>query len=531
MHKDIQIGTDARAKMINGVNKLADAVKTTLGPKGRNVILERLGSTPHITKDGVSVAKEIILEDRIENIGAQIVKEVSSRTNDVAGDGTTTATVLAQAILNEGIKSVTSGMSPIELKRGIDYAVEVVKSELAKIAIPVENTKTIAQVGTISANGDSVIGELIANAIAHVGERGVITVNEGTGFEDSLEVVEGMEFDRGYISPYLVSNQARGTWEAKNPIILMVNKKLYSIKEITSILESMHKTNRPILLIAEDYENEIISALTVNKMRGILDICAIKAPAFGERRLETLLDIGALTGGEVISENTAVTLDNITVAQLGSAEMVIVSRDATTIIGGKGTEEEIEKRVKLIQEQLSLTVSSYDIDKLQERIAKLSGGVAVISVGASTEVELKEKKDRVDDALHATKAAVKEGIVAGGGVALIRCIDVLDSLEGENPEQTAGIRIIKRAIEAPLRQIVLNAGLDASVIVNKVRENGKDTFGYNASTGVYGDMIEMGVIDPKMVTRTALENASSIASLMLTTECIVSVVPDPLPQF
>ena len=532
MHKDIRMGDDARGKMISGVNKLADAVRVTLGPKGRNVILERQGSAPHITKDGVSVAKEIVLEDRIENIGAQIVREVSSRTNDVAGDGTTTATVLAQAIINEGIKSISSGMSPIEVKRGIDYAVEVVKDELKRIAVPVSNTKTIAQVGTISANGDAVIGQLIATAIEQVGELGVITVNEGTGFEDSLEVVDGMEFDRGYVSPHFINNHSRQTWEAVNPLIILANQKIFSMKDLGKVLENIVNLSRPILVIAEDYETDALAGLTVNKMRGILNICAIKAPAFGERRLETLEDIAVLTGGTVAKENDESTkLENFTLAQLGTSEHVTVGRDITTIIGGKGDKSAIESRVALLQDHLQVTASSYDADKLKERIAKLAGGVAVINVGASTELELKEKKDRVDDALNATKSAIKEGIVAGGGVALIRCISVLEGLEGENLEQTSGIQIIKRAIEAPLRQIITNAGLDASVIVNKVRESDNPAFGYNASNGTYGDMIEMGVIDPKMVTRTALENASSIASLMLTTECIVSVVPDPMPVY
>lgn len=531
MHKDIRMGDESRTKMIAGVNKLANAVRVTLGPKGRNVILERLGGSPHITKDGVSVAKEIVLEDRIENIGAQIVREVSMRTNDVAGDGTTTATVLAQAIINEGIKSISAGMSPIEVKRGIDYAVEVIKAELANISIPVTNTKTIAQVGTISANGDKVIGQLIATAIEQVGQLGVITVNEGTGFEDSLEVVDGMEFDRGYVSPHFINNNGRQTWEAEKVSIIMVNKKLYSMKELSPILEQLIKKGNPILVIAEDYETDALTGITVNKMRGILNICAIKAPAFGERRLETLEDIGVLTNGAVVKDNGDIQLENITYAQLGYAERVTVSRDFTTIVGGAGNKEAIDARITLLQEQLQTTVSSYDIDKLNERIARLGGGVAVITVGASTELELKEKKDRVDDALNATKSAIKEGIVAGGGVALIRCISALEGLEGENLDQSAGIQIIKRAIEAPLRQITANAGLDSSVIVNKVRENESSTYGFNASNGTYGDMIEMGVIDPKMVTRTALENASSIASLMLTTECIVSVVPDPMPQY
>lgn len=530
MHKNIDFGDSARSKMIDGVNKLANAVKATLGPKGRNVILERLGSTPHITKDGVSVAKEIILEDKLENIGAQIVREVSSRTNDVAGDGTTTATVLAQAIINEGIKYITSGMSPIEVKRGIDYAVEVVKVELEKNTIPVANAKVVEQIGTISANGDKIIGTLIATAISKVGERGVITVNEGTGFEDSLDVVEGMQFDRGYVSPYFVDTKT-GRWEAKDALILMVNKKLNAMSEIKPVLEKVLKLQKPLLIIAEDYEADALTTLTVNKMRGIINVCAIKAPAFGERRLETLKDIGVLTQGVVIHDDLEVTLDNITVEQLGKAQNIIVDRDTTTIVGGEGTKEEIEERVAEIELQKQSTNSSYDLDKLQERIAKLSGGVAVINIGASTEVEMKEKKDRVDDALNATRCAIQEGIVAGGGVALIRCIDALEGLTGENEEQTAGIKIIKKAIEAPLRQIVTNAGLDASVYVNKVRENPEPNFGYNAKKDVFGDMVEMGVIDPKKVTRTALENASSIASLMLTTECIVSVVSDPLPQY
>lgn len=534
MHKNIQYGVDARSKMINGVNKLANAVRVTLGPKGRNVILDRLNGTPHITKDGVSVAKEIVLEDRIENIGAQIVREVSSRTNDVAGDGTTTATVLAQAIINEGIKFITAGMSPTDVKRGIDQAVEIIKDELAKIAIPVENTKIIEQVGTISANSDVIIGKLIAGAIDKVGERGIITVQEGTGFEDSLEVVEGMQFDRGYISPMMI-NVNTGRWDAKDPFILMTNGKINGVREIEGILSAVIQKKQPLLIIAEDYNSDVITTLNVNKMRGIIDVCIIKAPGFGERRYETLKDIGVLTKGYVVTDTDGneVKLENLTLAHLGTAKSVSVDRYNTTIIDGAGTKEEIEVRLAELEEQREVTTSPYDIDKLQERIAKLAGGVAVIRIGAATEVEMKEKKDRVDDALHATRAAVEEGIVAGGGVALLRCIPALAEYESqvENVDVKSGVQIIKRAIEAPLRQIVTNAGQDASVIVNKIVENESASYGFNAGVMSYGDMIEMGVIDPKKVTRSALEHAASIAGLMLTTECIVANDGDLNPQY
>ncbi len=534
MYNNITTGVEARTKMIVGVNKLADAVKATLGPKGRNVILERQGSTPHITKDGVSVAKAITLQDKIENIGAQIVREVSSRTNDVAGDGTTTATVLAQAIINEGIKYITSGMSPIEVKRGIDLAVAAVLDELERIAQPVTDVETIRQVGTISANSDNIIGTIIANAIACVGNKGVITVSEGTGLNDSLEVVEGMEFDSGYASHFFINAQTN-SWQAENPLVMLVNKKVANMQELIPALEIAIKQNKPLLIIAEEFELEALTVLAQNKFKGIINVCPIVSPGFGERRTEMLKDIAVISGVEfssIVDDQLGVDFKDFTLNDFGTVDSVTVSQNSTTIVSS-ADKELINARVAEIEAQKANVASEYDLEKINERIAKLTGGVAVISIGASTSVEMKEKKDRVDDALNATRAAVEEGIVAGGGVALIRCIDVLENLEGFNTDQTAGIQIIRRAIEAPLRQITANAGLDSSVIVNKVRESDISTFGFNASNGTYCDMVEVGVIDPKKVTRTALENAASIAGLMLTTECIVSIERDAndLPQY
>lgn len=524
MYNNITTGVEARTKMIVGVNKLADAVKATLGPKGRNVILERQGGTPHITKDGVSVAKAITLQDKIENIGAQIVREVSSRTNDVAGDGTTTATVLAQAIINEGIKYITSGMSPIEVKRGIDLAVAAVLDELEKIAQPVTDVETIRQVGTISANSDNIIGAIIAQAISKVGNKGVITVAEGTGLSDSLEIVEGMEFDSGYASHFFI-NPATNSWVAENPLVLLANKKISSVQELVPALEAAIKQNKPLLIIAEEYEMEALTVLAQNKMRGVINVCPIVSPGFGERRTEMLKDIAVISGipfTSIVDDHFGVDFKDVSDVHFGTLDSVTVAQHNTTLVSSV-SKEAIEARVNEIELQKANVQSEYDLEKINERIAKLIGGVAVISIGASTTVEMKEKKDRVDDALNATRAAVEEGIVAGGGVALIRCIDVLENLQGFNVDQNAGIQIIRRAIEAPLRQITANAGLDSSVIVNKVRESEISTFGFNAATGQYCDMVEIGVIDPKKVTRTALENAASIASLMLTTECIVSI--------
>lgn len=524
MYNNITTGVQARTKMIDGVNKLADAVKATLGPKGRNVVLERQGSTPHITKDGVSVAKAITLQDKIENIGAQIVREVSSRTNDVAGDGTTTATVLAQAIINEGIKFVTSGMSPIEVKRGIDLAVAAVLDELEKIAIPVTDVEVVRQVGTISANSDNIIGTIIANAIASVGNKGVITVAEGTGLTDSLEVVEGMDLDVGYASHFFI-NPSTGTWEADNAYVLLANKKIAVVSEIVPALEIAIAHKKPLLIIAEEYDTEVLTLLFQNKRNGVINVCPVVSPGFGERRTDILKDIAVISGmdeSSIIDDHWGINIKNFKAENFGKISNVVVSQANTTLISDV-SKDVIEARVVEIEAQKATMFSEYDIEKVNERIAKLIGGVAVISIGASTSVEMKEKKDRVDDALNATRAAVEEGIVAGGGVALIRCIDVLENMEGFNVDQTAGIQIIRRALEAPLRQITANAGLDSSVIVNKVRESENSTFGYNAANDTYCDMIEVGVIDPKKVTRTALENAASIAGLMLTTECIVSI--------
>lgn len=523
--KDVKFGNDARVKMLNGVNVLADAVKVTLGPKGRNVILDKSFGAPTITKDGVSVAREIELEDKFENMGAQMVKEVASKANDAAGDGTTTATVLAQAIVNEGLKAVAAGMNPMDLKRGIDKAVSAVVSELKNLSKPCETAKEIEQVGTISANSDSIVGQLISQAMEKVGKEGVITVEDGTGLEDELDVVEGMQFDRGYLSPYFINKPETATVELDNPYLLLVDKKISNIRELLPVLEGVAKAGKPLLIIAEDVEGEALATLVVNTMRGIVKVAAVKAPGFGDRRKAMLQDIAILTAGTVISEEIGMELEKATLEDLGQAKRVVINKDNTTIIDGIGDESQIKGRVAQIRQQIEESTSDYDKEKLQERVAKLAGGVAVIKVGAATEVEMKEKKDRVDDALHATRAAVEEGIVAGGGVALVRAAaKVAASLKGDNEEQNVGIKLALRAMEAPLRQIVTNAGEEASVVASAVK-NGEGNFGYNAGTEQYGDMIEMGILDPTKVTRSALQFAASVAGLMITTECMVTELP------
>lgn len=523
--KDVKFGNDARVKMLKGVNVLADAVKVTLGPKGRNVILDKSFGAPTITKDGVSVAREIELEDKFENMGAQMVKEVASKANDAAGDGTTTATVLAQAIVNEGLKAVAAGMSPMDLKRGIDKAVSAVVSELKNLSKPCETSKEIEQVGTISANSDSIVGQLIAQAMEKVGKEGVITVEDGTGLEDELDVVEGMQFDRGYLSPYFINKPETATVELDNPYLLLVDKKISNIRELLPVLEGVAKAGKPLLIIAEDVEGEALATLVVNTMRGIVKVAAVKAPGFGDRRKAMLQDIAILTAGTVISEEIGMELEKATLEDLGQAKRVVINKDNTTIIDGVGDESQIKGRVAQIRQQIEESTSDYDKEKLQERVAKLAGGVAVIKVGAATEVEMKEKKDRVDDALHATRAAVEEGIVAGGGVALVRAAaKVAASLKGDNEEQNVGIKLALRAMEAPLRQIVTNSGEEASVVASAVK-NGEGNFGYNAGTEQYGDMIEMGILDPTKVTRSALQFAASVAGLMITTECMVTDLP------
>lgn len=524
MAKDVKFGADARAKMIDGVNVLADAVKVTLGPKGRNVVIDKSFGAPTITKDGVSVAKEIELEGKFENMGAQLVREVASKTNDVAGDGTTTATVLAQAILQEGMKSVAAGMNPMDLKRGIDKGVRAVVAKISDISTPANDSKAIAQVGSISANSDQTIGDLIAQAMEKVGKEGVITVEEGSGFEDTLEVVEGMQFDRGYISPYFSNKTDTLTAELDNPLILLVDKKIGNIRELIPLLENVMKSGKPLLIIAEDVENEALATLVVNNMRGGLKVCAVKAPGFGDRRKAMLQDIAVLTGATVVSEELGMSLETADLNVLGTAKKVTVGKENTVIVDGAGEKAQIDDRVASIRRQVEESTSDYDKEKLQERIAKLAGGVAVIKVGAATETEMKEKKDRVDDALHATRAAVEEGVVAGGGVALVRAMSALDSVKGDNDDQTAGINILRRAMEAPLRQIVTNAGDEASVIINQVK-GGQGNYGYNAATGEYGDMLEMGILDPAKVTRSALEHAASVAGLMLTTEAMITDLP------
>lgn len=522
--KDVKFGVDARNKMLRGVNVLADAVKVTLGPKGRNVVLDKSFGAPVITKDGVSVAREIELEDKFENMGAQMVKEVASKANDAAGDGTTTATVLAQSIIAEGLKAVAAGMNPMDLKRGIDKAVLAAVEELKKLSVPCSDTKAIAQVGTISANSDETVGTLIAQAMDKVGKEGVITVEEGTGLEDELDVVEGMQFDRGYLSPYFINKPETGTAELENPFILLVDKKVSNIRELLPVLEGVAKANKPLLIIAEDVEGEALATLVVNNMRGIVKVAAVKAPGFGDRRKAMLQDIATLTNGAVISEEIGMELEKATLEDLGQAKRVVINKDTTTIIDGLGDQDAISGRVSQIRQQIEDATSDYDREKLQERVAKLAGGVAVIKVGAATEVEMKEKRARVDDALHATRAAVEEGVVAGGGTALVRVANALREMVGDNEEQTVGIRVALRAMESPMRQIVANAGEEPSVVVNNVKA-GEGNYGYNAATDVYGDMIDMGILDPTKVTRSALQFAASIAGLMITTEAMITDSP------
>ena len=524
MAKDVFFGNDARAQMLKGVNVLADAVKATLGPKGRNVILDKSFGAPTVTKDGVSVAKEIELENKFENMGAQMVKEVASQASDAAGDGTTTATVLAQSILNEGLKSVAAGMNPMDLKRGIDKAVIAAVAKIEEMAIPCEDSKAIAQVGTISANADAAVGDIIAEAMEKVGKEGVITVEEGSGLENELDVVEGMQFDRGYLSPYFINNQDSMSVEQEDPFILLVDKKISNIRELLPLLEQVAKASRPLVIVAEDVEGEALATLVVNNMRGIVKVAACKAPGFGDRRKAMLQDIAILTGGTVISEEVGLDLESATLEHLGSAKRVTMDKDDSTIIDGAGEAAAIQARVAEIRTQIENTSSDYDREKLQERVAKLAGGVAVVKVGAATEIEMKEKKARVEDALHATRAAVEEGVVAGGGVALVRAVAAIAELKGDNEDQNHGISAALRAMEGPLRQIVDNAGDEASVVLDKVRQ-GEGNYGYNAATGEYGDMIEMGILDPAKVTRTALQAAGSVAGLMITTEVMVAEAP------
>jgi chaperonin GroEL len=524
--KDVKFGTDARNRMLNGVNILADAVKVTLGPKGRNVVLDKSFGAPRITKDGVSVAKEIELEDKFENMGAQMVKEVASRTNDEAGDGTTTATVLAQAIVREGMKSVAAGMNPMDLKRGINTATTTVVNAIKGAARPVTDSAEVAQVGTISANGEADIGQQIADAMQRVGNEGVITVEENKGLETETDVVEGMQFDRGYLSPYFVTNPDKMTTELEDAIILLHEKKLSSLQPMVPLLEQVIQSGKPLLIVAEDVEGEALATLVVNKLRGGLKIAAVKAPGFGDRRKAMLQDLAILTGGQVISEDLGMKLESVTMDMLGSAKRVSITKDETTIVDGLGEKAEIEARVAQIRGQIEETSSDYDREKLQERVAKLAGGVAVIRVGGMTEVEVKERKDRVDDALNATRAAVQEGVVVGGGVALVQAGKALAGLEGANPDQTAGIKIVARAIESPLRQIAENAGVDGAVVAGKVRESDDLSFGFNAQTEEYGDLFAFGVIDPAKVVRTALEDAASVAGLLITTEAMVADQPE-----
>ena len=526
--KDVKFSDDARHRMVAGINTLANAVKVTLGPKGRNVVIDKAFGAPTITKDGVSVAKEIELEDKFENMGAQMVKEVASQTSDVAGDGTTTATVLAQAIVREGMKAVAAGMNPMDLKRGVDKAVIATVAALQKLSKPCADTKAIAQVGTISANSDENIGNIISEAMEKVGKEGVITVEEGTSLENELDVVEGMQFDRGYLSPYFVTNQQNMQAELEEPYVLLFDKKISNIRDLLPVLEGVAKSGRPLLIIAEDVEGEALATLVVNSIRGIVKVCAVKAPGFGDRRKAMLQDIAILTGGQVISEEVGLSLEKTTVEELGSAKRILITKENATIIDGAGKSKEIEARVNQVRSQIEEATSDYDKEKLQERVAKLAGGVAVIKVGAATEVEMKEKKARVEDALHSTRAAVEEGVVAGGGVALIRARAALAKLKGDNNDQDMGIDIARRAMEEPLRQICANAGDEESVILNKV-EDGKDNFGYNAATGEYGDMLKMGILDPTKVTRSALQNAASIAGLIITTEAMVAELPKDEP--
>ena len=528
MAKDVKFGDTARQKLLTGVNTLADAVKVTLGPKGRNVVLDKSFGAPTVTKDGVSVAKEIELEDKLENMGAQMVKEVASQTSDVAGDGTTTATVLAQSILNEGLKSVAAGMNPMDLKRGVDKAVSALVSEVSDLSSPCEDSKAIAQVGTISANSDEAVGEIIAEAMEKVGKEGVITVEDGSGLENELDVVEGMQFDRGYLSAYFINNQDSMSADLENPFILLFDKKISNIRDLLPLLESVAKAGRPLLVIAEDVEGEALATLVVNNMRGIVKVAAVKAPGFGDRRKAMLEDIGILTGGTVISEEVGLNLEGTTVEDLGSAKRVQISKENTTIIDGAGDAKNIEGRVGQIRAQIEETSSDYDREKLQERVAKLAGGVAVIKVGAGTEIEMKEKKARVEDALHSTRAAVEEGVVPGGGVALVRALQKVEGLTGDNEDQNVGIALLLKAVSTPLWQIVANAGEESSVVLDKIKQ-GDGNFGFNAASGEYGDMIEMGILDPAKVTRTALQAAGSIAGLMITTEAMVSELPEEAP--
>ncbi len=522
--KEVRFSDDARTRMVRGVNLLANAVKATLGPKGRNAVLEKSFGAPTITKDGVSVAKEIELKDKFENMGAQMVKEVASSTSDEAGDGTTTATVLAQAIIREGMKAVASGINPMDVKRGVDLAVITAVEELKKLSKPCKDSKAIAQVGTISANSDEAIGKKIADAMEKVGKEGVITVEEGSGLENELEVVEGMQFDRGYLSPYFINNAQNQTSELEGPYVLLYDKKISNIREMLPLLEGIAKAGKPLLVIAEDVEGEALATLVVNTIRGIVKVCAVKAPGFGDRRKEMLKDIAILTGGTVIAEEVGLSLEKATLNDLGKAKKIVADKENTTIIDGAGKPADIKARVENIRRQIDEATSDYDKEKLQERVAKLSGGVAVIKVGAATEIEMKEKKARLEDALHATRAAVEEGVVAGGGVALVRAQKALEKLTGLNEDQNVGIRILSRAMEEPLRQIVQNAGEDGSVVLAKVRES-RGSNGYNAATGEYGDLIEMGILDPTKVTRLALQNAASVAGLLLTTEVMVAEAP------
>ncbi|MEE9303927.1 MAG: chaperonin GroEL [Thiotrichaceae bacterium] len=522
--KEVRFGEDARSRMVAGVNILANAVKVTLGPKGRNVVLEKSFGAPTVTKDGVSVAKEIELEDRFENMGAQMVKEVSSQTSDIAGDGTTTATVLAQAIVREGMKAVAAGMNPMDLKRGIDQATTAAVAELQGMSTPCADSSAIAQVGTISANSDESIGSIIAEAMEKVGKEGVITVEEGTSLENELDVVEGMQFERGYLSPYFVNNQENMTAELEEPFVLLHDKKISNIRELLPTLEAVNKAGKPLLIIAEDIDGEALATLVVNNMRGIVKVAAVKAPGFGDRRKAMLQDIAVLTGAVVISEEVGMSLEAVTMEDLGQAKRIIVTKDETVVIDGAGNPADIKGRVDQVRTQIENTTSDYDREKLQERVAKLAGGVAVIKVGAATEIEMKEKKARVEDALHSTRAAVQEGVVPGGGVALVRALSKIADLKGENSDQDVGIEIARRSMEEPLRQICSNAGDEASVILNQVA-SGEASYGYNARTSEYGDMIEMGILDPTKVTRTALQNAASVAGLLLTTEAMVAEMP------
>jgi chaperonin GroEL len=528
MAKEVKFGDDARQKMLKGVNLLAEAVKVTLGPKGRNVVLDKSFGAPTVTKDGVSVAKEIELKDKFENMGAQMVKEVASQTSDVAGDGTTTATVLAQAILNEGLKSVAAGMNPMDLKRGIDKGVAAVVEQIGKMATPCTESKAIAQVGSISANSDTSVGDIIAESMEKVGKEGVITVEDGSGLENELDVVEGMQFDRGYLSAYFINNQDTMTVDLENPLILLVEKKVSNIRDMINLLEGVAKSGRPLLVIAEDVEGEALATLVVNNMRGIMKVAAVKAPGFGDRRKSMLEDIAILTGGTVIAEEIGLSVEGATIEDLGSAKRIQISKDNTTIIDGAGDSSSIEGRVAQVRAQIEETSSDYDREKLQERVAKLAGGVAVIKVGASTEIEMKEKKARVEDALHSTRAAVEEGVVPGGGVALVRALQKVEKLRGDNEDQNVGLMILQRALAMPLRQIADNAGEDGSVVLDKVR-SGKGNEGFNAANGEYGDMLEMGIIDPAKVTRSALQAAGSVAGLMITTEAMISESPEEKP--